>query len=139
MASYTQQSGTWLPPKTDWADGQAFSLAPDYERIYTNTAYLYALAARLRVAGAVPLPQVQESDVPYADFFNTVESAVHFLAQQSYLPFGPRTYAANGTVWEAADLCRLEQTLAAAKAALAGRIAGRRQLAFRLGGGKGNL
>ena len=37
----------WTPPKTNWVNGDAFNLDPDYNRIKGNIEYLIALSEEM--------------------------------------------------------------------------------------------
>lgn len=126
----------WRPPKTDWMRTDTFDVLVDYVRIRDNLLFLRDMAARLYPAFS--LPQLREygvTDIPTADFFNSVESGLnalytHTLARDSY---GTRSLRTGDRVWDYRDLTRVERMeLQLYRDFLAHR---RHRLQYRLGGG----
>ena len=126
----------WRTPKTDWVRTDGFDVLTDYVRIRDNLLYLREMAARLYPAFS--LPQLREygiTDIPVADFFNSVEDGLkalytHTLARDSYCT---RTLHAGERVWDHRDLSRIERM---EQQLYRDFLAHRRQtLKFRLGGG----
>lgn len=128
----------WTEPKTDWKPADAFDLEPDYARIRGNILHLAGMARRLYPA--IPLAELAEytiADIPGADFFSAVDGNVDALLDGCFRPFRVprgREYAANGRVWNADDLNRIESALAALYDILRAQENTRPVLAFTMGG-----
>lgn len=128
----------WTEPKTDWKPSDTFGLEPDYARIRGNILHLAGMARRLYPA--VPLAEMAEymaADVPGADFFAAVDGNADALLDGCYRPARAgrgRTYAANGPIWSADDLARIERALGALHEILGAEENTRPVLAFTMGG-----
>lgn len=127
----------WITPKTDWQREDPFDLSPDYERIRGNLLYLRDWADRLGDAPALPaLGEYAIQDVPDPDFFNHVEQASAALAGHlAARRVMSRTLEANGGIWDADDLNRIEEMALTAYQDFASAEVNRPRLAFVLGGG----
>lgn len=128
----------WTTPKTDWKSTDSFDLDPDYVRIRGNILHLADIARRLYPT--VPLANMADytiADIPCADFFNAVDGNVDALLDGCFRPsriVRGREYAANGRIWDADDLNRIESALAALYDILRAQENTRPVLAFTMGG-----
>lgn len=128
----------WTTPKTDWRPTDTFDLDPDYARIRGNVLHLADMARRLYPP--VPLAEMAEhtaEDIPDAAFFAAVDGNADALLDGCYRPPGirrGRRYAANGTIWDAEDLIRIESSLRELYPILRAQENARPVLAFTMGG-----
>lgn len=134
----TQTAATWQPPKTNWQPGDAFCLDPDYARIRGNLLYLQAWAGRIaRRAALEDMAQLEIRDIPYAEFFNTVERNLAAVAAAVYPrpDYQTRQLSAGKPVWDWRDLDRIEGMELQIWYDLTALEAGLQKLQFKLGGG----
>lgn len=128
----------WTTPKTDWRPADTFDLDPDYARIRGNLLHLADMARRLYPP--IPLAEMAEhtaEDIPDAAFFAAVDGNADALLDGCFRPARVgrgREYAANGPVWSADDLCRIERALGALYGILAAEENTRPVMAFTMGG-----
>lgn len=128
----------WVTPKTDWKSTDSFDLDPDYARIRGNILHLAGMARRLYPA--VPLADMADytiADIPCADFFAALDGNADALLDGCFRPRRVgrgREYAANGRIWDADDLIRIESALAALYDILRAQENTRPALAFTMGG-----
>lgn len=128
----------WTTPKTNWKSTDSFDLDPDYARIRGNILHLAGMARRLYPA--VPLAEMADytiADIPCADFFSAVDGNTDALLDGSFRPLRAgrgREYAANGRIWDAEGLNRIESALAALYDILRAQENARPALAFTMGG-----
>lgn len=129
----------WTPPKTDWTAADTFSLDPDYARIRGNILHLHAMARQLYLPIALAdMAVCGMQDFPHAAFFANVDNNTDALLDGSFRPARSeraRAYAANGRVWDADDLNRIERAHAGLYTALTAQQNARQTLAFTMGGG----
>lgn len=101
----------WVEPKTDWVDDDYFNLDPDYNRIKGNIEHLVALAQSVYNPWEnTELETATIDGYPTVTFFNKVIAATNEILDK-YRPSSAqemRTYLANGTAWQAADLNNIE-------------------------------
>lgn len=90
----------WVEPKTNWKNGDAFNLSPDYDRIKENIEYLQRL---YRVQGT-SLGTFTLSDIPLVSFFNDIVINTELISPYPTL----RHYSTGGCVWGAKDLNDIE-------------------------------
>lgn len=128
----------WTTPKTDWKPADAFLLCPDYARIRGNILYLRRRARRFYPDPALAdMALYSIADIPGAEFFARVDGNVDALLDGTFRPphtERARAYRADGRVWNADELNRIESALGALHAVLAAQENTRPTLAFSMGG-----
>lgn len=101
----------WTPPKTNWVDGDVFSLDPDYKRIKGNIEYLIALSEEM-YSKYTDIELVSADIVyPKVDFFNNVVGTTQAMLSHCFSPVGSksmRKYSSNGVAWNATELNAIE-------------------------------
>ena len=127
----------WAEPKTNWEENDCFKLDPDYIRIKGNIIYLYEVISDLYGSFSIlPMGEYTISDIPHADFFNTIEDNVQRLAENHYMPNGfegRKYFYGNGRPWTHDDLNRIEQNLLLLYLAFSSQNAGKKELPYDLG------
>lgn len=129
----------WIQPKTDWKPADSFELSADYARIRGNILHLQEMARELYLP--FELAQMKEygpEDFAFAEFFANVDGNADALLDACWRPARQqraRDYRANGRIWNADDLNRIESGLLRLYRAMCAQKAARQRLAFRLGGG----
>lgn len=129
----------WQTPKTEWAQGDAFCLTPDYERIRGNLLYLRQRAAAItRKPAYGNMEDYTVDGLPLADFFNRVEENLAALAAavQPRPEYATRSFMPGDFVWNRQDLERIEGMLLKIYNDLNAIEDGQQTLAFCLGGGQ---
>ncbi len=128
----------WLTPKTDWRRTDVFLPLRDYMRIRGNILHLTHEAAVLYAPFALaPMMPAADDVLPFLDFFENPDRNTDRLMDSTFRPENApraRNYVANGRVWDAADLNRMESAHLALKAAFDAQKNARPVLAFTLGG-----
>lgn len=128
---------SWTTPKTNWHDGEAFLLQPDYARIRANLLALHAQALPLYPGAAAPnLENPAQNDWARCSFFTAVEQSCAALIETTVPEnaYTPRTFAGNDRVWTAADLNRIEGAALRLHNQLQGQKDAQPRLAFILKG-----
>ncbi len=128
----------WLNPKTDWQRTDVFLPLRDYTRIRDNIRHLAQQAAVLYApVPLAPMPDAADDLLPFCDFFENPDRNTDRLMDATFRPETiprARDYAPNGSVWDAADLNRIESAHLALHTAFAAQKNTRPMLAFTLGG-----
>ncbi len=128
----------WLTPKTDWRRTDVFLPLRDYMRIRGNILHLAGEAAALYAPFALaPMTPAADDVLPFLDFFENPDRNTDRLMDSTFRPENApraRNYIANGRVWDAADLNRMESAHLALHTAFAAQKNARPVLAFTLGG-----
>lgn len=128
----------WTAPKTDWKPSDTFDLDPDYARIRGNLLHLAGMAQRLYPAISLAgMADCTIEDIPGADFFNALDGNADALLDGCFRPARigrGREYAANGQIWNADDLNRIERATIALYDILTAQENTRPMLAFTMGG-----
>ena len=101
----------WTTPKTNWVDGDVFSLRLDYKRIKGNIEYLIALSEEM-YSKYTDIELVSTNiDYPKVDFFKNVVDTTQAMLSHCFSPVGSksmRRYVSNGVAWNAAELNAIE-------------------------------
>lgn len=131
----------WQEPKTDWTSDDRLNYQ-DYNRIKNNLEYLWEEARLLH--GDFSLdnmgPDMQSAEESWkARYFNAIESNVDSINANIFTQdYGIRqTFYENGPFIRYTELNRIEGAISGMKGIIDGTKAGKRRLAFRLGGMKG--
>lgn len=124
--------------KTDWKYDDEFDLTVDYGRIKGNIEAIKSLAKTLYTKVITPkLKDYSYSDIPYADFFNSIEQSLQRIASSTFqrqnMEAG-KAYIQNGAIFTYEDLNRIEKGLRIVYADLLSAKKNRQCMAITLGG-----
>lgn len=130
----------WTKPKTDWKPSDPINLT-DYNRIKNNLSHLQEMVAR--VLPDVPLQGMGPDKLDYreniyAPEVNRLEVNLEALRMGTYswLKNNQRTWYANQSYLDCAELNRLESLSLQLHERLSNQADGRRRLALTLGPGR---
>ena len=127
----------WIEPKTDWVKTDYFSYR-DWNRWVNNTQELRKLACKAYPDFNISdMPTKGVNDFPYADEVNLLEQNISLVLSKMYrfTQFIPKTYEANRPTLDYNEANIIESAMLAMYNGLNNQIAGKKRLAFRLGGG----
>lgn len=127
----------WQTPKTNWEKTDYFNIG-DYSRIKGNLEYLRDLAIQAYKEFYIEEMAADKTygDYIYADEFNLIEQNLETIRSSTYLfEIGKqKTYYPNQPTPDYTELNRIESACLLIYNNLNGQIAGKRRLAFTLGG-----
>lgn len=128
----------WVTPKTDWQRSDIFLPQRDYMRIYGNILHLEKEAAELyEPFFLTPMLPACDDLLPVRDFFAFPDINTDIIMDCTFRPENTphaREYLANGKVWDADDLNRIESAHLALHNIFDAQRKARPALAFTLGG-----
>lgn len=127
----------WQTPKINWKKEDYFNIR-DYSRIKENLEYLKSLAVQVYKEFGIAEMAADKTygDYIYADEFNLLEQNLEKIRNGTY-PFEigkQKTYYPNQPTPDYKEFNRIESACLLIYENLNGQIAGKRRLAFTLGG-----
>lgn len=127
----------WQTPKTNWKAADTFNIG-DYNRIIGNIAELRTMAISLYQEFSIADMGAEKTyaDYIYADEINAIENNLTVICGGTY-PFSigeQKTYYPNQPATDYREFNRIESACLMIHDNLTGQAAGKRRLAFTLGG-----
>ena len=129
----------WTTPKTTWEATDPITYV-DYNRIVNNLKYIQELCRKLYALSITDLGSDKtESDVPYADMLNNIETCLTKINRASYnFAIGrEKSFSANSPYFDYTELNRIESATLRLNEWLESQTLNLPKLAIRLGNIRG--
>ena len=129
----------WLTPRTDWTANDPINVS-DYNRWVNNLTELQDICIHLYALNPITLVgNCNESEIPYADMLNDIETALHNLnvASYNYNIGSKQTFYPNQPYIGYAEINRIESAMLRLYESMSSQLANIPRLQFTLGNYRG--